>query len=126
MVDQPGSHSFQRITLLPFGEIFLDSRTGLTEMGTVGAAAKCHAIKENWLSVQDSGTRPACRMVNVPGIIAIDFARGEAEGLGIRNQFTMLAYLLPGSGHLPAVVFTDENQRQRPSTGDMHGFMKIT
>src|SRR4029434_5606590 len=49
--DQPIGHSSQRIALSPFGQIFLDFRTGLTKMGTVGAAAKSDAIEKNRLAV---------------------------------------------------------------------------
>src|SRR5262245_41935610 len=95
-------------------------------MRTVGTAAKSNAIEKNWLVVQRSRSRPACRMINSPRSVAVDLARGKAGGFSIGNQFAMLPDFLPGSGHLPAVVFTDENQRQRPDAGDVHGFMKIT
>src|SRR4029434_9873544 len=48
--NQPLSHSLSRIQPSPFGQIFLDFRTGLTEMGTVGAAAKSDAIEKNRLA----------------------------------------------------------------------------
>src|SRR5262245_22031366 len=95
-------------------------------MGAVGAAAKSDAIEKNRLAVQSGGARPARRMINIPRIVAVDLARGETEGLGVGNQLAMLPDFLPGSGHLPAVVFTDENQRQRPDADYVHGFMKIT
>src|SRR5215831_11550484 len=95
-------------------------------MRTVGAAAKSNAIEKNRLAVQRSGARPARRMINIPRIVAVDLARCKTEGFSIGNQFAMLPDFLPGSGHLPAVVFTDENQWQRPDAGDVHGFMKIT
>src|SRR5262245_10968787 len=94
-------------------------------MGTVGAAARIDAIEKNRLAVQSSGARPASRMINIPRVVAVDLARGKTEGLSVGNQFAMLADFLPGSRHLPAVVFTDENQRQRPDAGDVHGFVKI-
>src|SRR5262245_12593895 len=103
----------------------LDFRTGLTKMGTVGAAAKSDAIEKNRLAVQSSGARPARRMINIPRVVAVYLARGKTEGLRIGNQLALLPYFLPWSGHLPAVVFTYENQRQRPDAGDVHGFMKI-
>src|SRR5262245_59187339 len=95
-------------------------------MRTVGAAAKSDAIEKNRLAVQSSGARPARRMINIPRVVAVDLARCKTEGLSVGNQLAMLPNFLPRSGHLPAVVFTDENQRQRPNTGDVHGFMKIT
>src|SRR4029434_8052331 len=48
--NQPISYSLYRICLSPFGKIFLDFRTGLAEMGTVGAAAKGDAIEKNRLA----------------------------------------------------------------------------
>src|SRR5262245_13924598 len=94
-------------------------------MRTVGAASESDAIEKNRLAIQSSGAPPARRMINIPRIVAVDLARGKTEGLSVGNQLAMLPNFLPGGGHLPAVVFTYENQRQRPDAGDVHGFMKI-
>ena len=95
------------------------------EMRAIQAHAKGQAIEKHRLATERRRPRPARRLINIQGIVAVDLARRQTERLGVRNQRALLAHLGPGRRHLPAVVLADQNQRQMPRAGDMHGLVQV-
>src|SRR5690242_4752156 len=63
-------------------------------------------------------------MINIEDVITVDASRRQAERLRIGSKRARPPHLRKSRRHFPPIVFANQNQREPPRAGDVHGFVR--